>query len=78
VLPENTTQIALQEGPGSPSVDANACTDERCRSDRRLEESFEPIDFDDPAWDDEDTWVLGPAIPPDATFYLAGRAVRDE
>jgi hypothetical protein len=61
--------------PPNPFVRA----DDRYEQDRRLEDWFDPVPYDDPAWDcDHDRWEDGPAIPADATFYLAGRAVRPQ
>jgi hypothetical protein len=67
----------------SPSV----CTDERCLDDRRLEESFPPIEWDDPSWflspvehnglmADSDFWEPGPWLPAGSLFYLAGHLLR--
>jgi hypothetical protein len=58
--------------------DPSVWRDERCELDRRLEDWFDPVPYDDPAWDDDDTWEDGPAVPHDATFYLAGHAVRPQ
>jgi hypothetical protein len=36
--------------PVDGSTSVGACNDPRCREDRRKEESFPPVPYDDPSW----------------------------